>query len=383
MAVFVLSIVGLGLAISAYSKTMQQGLLIAFVTLVPMVLLSGLFTPVDNMPDWIQAITWADPLRFALLSVRRIYLADASWAHIAYTMIPTAAVAAVSLPLCIPLLQKTTMRKKTAKARTDGQATRQALVDAAGILAARHGWASVRAKDVCKLAGVSAASVNYWFGSRDELYREVVRQIPEGLIDGKLEEYFQSNAEPLEKVRRVLETFLMAPRGRGQWHLALWAREVFTGPSEEFIRVVRASGTKHVMSIRRIIAAYLGIPDEGPEIETIVMAVMSPCLLVVASSPEVIKETYPNLMDAKGKEVAVEQLLSILADAQAKAQGRNVVSGVLVFKKIFVFSSSSASNLRLAAANTSKAHDIRLLHRKKADRRECHRDDALRTSTWV
>lgn len=94
--------------------------------------------------------------------------------------------------------------------------------------------------------------------------------------------------------------------------LALWAREVFTGPSEEFIRVVRASGTKHVMSIRRIIAAYLGIPDEGPEIETIVMAVMSPCLLVVASSPEVIKETYPNLMDAKGKEVAVEQLLSIL-----------------------------------------------------------------------
>ena len=192
------------------------------------------------------------------------------------------------------------MRKKTAKARTDGQATRQALVDAAGILAARHGWASVRAKDVCKLAGVSAASVNYWFGSRDELYREVVRQIPEGLIDGKLEEYFQSNAEPLEKVRRVLETFLMG------------AREVFTGPSEEFIRVVRASGTKHVMSIRRIIAAYLGIPDEGPEIETIVMAVMSPCLLVVASSPEVIKETYPNLMDAKGKEVAVEQLLSIL-----------------------------------------------------------------------
>ena len=107
------------------------------------------------------------------------------------------------------------MRKKTAKARTDGQATRQALVDAAGILAARHGWASVRAKDVCKLAGVSAASVNYWFGSRDELYREVVRQIPEGLIDGKLEEYFQSNAEPLEKVRRVLETFLMASRGRG------------------------------------------------------------------------------------------------------------------------------------------------------------------------
>lgn len=33
------------------------------------------------------------------------------------------------------------MRKENAKARTDGRATRQALIDAAGILAARHGWA--------------------------------------------------------------------------------------------------------------------------------------------------------------------------------------------------------------------------------------------------
>ena len=106
MTIFVLAVVGLGLAISAYSKTMQQGLLIAFVALVPMVLLSGLFSPVDNMPDWIQAITWADLLRFALLSVRRIYLADASWIHIAKTMIPTAAVAAVSLPLAYHYFKK-------------------------------------------------------------------------------------------------------------------------------------------------------------------------------------------------------------------------------------------------------------------------------------
>lgn len=106
MAVFVLSVVGLGLAISAYSKTMQQGLLIAFVVLVPMVLLSGLFSPVENMPEWIQTLTLFDPLRFALLSVRRIYLADAGWLHVAKIMIPTAAVAAVSLPLAYHYFKK-------------------------------------------------------------------------------------------------------------------------------------------------------------------------------------------------------------------------------------------------------------------------------------
>lgn len=99
LLIFILSIVGLGLAISAYSRTMQQALLIVFVLLVPMVLLGGLFTPVANMPDWLQLMTYADPLRFALLAVRRIYLADAGWKEIFLTMWPAIAVAAVTLPL--------------------------------------------------------------------------------------------------------------------------------------------------------------------------------------------------------------------------------------------------------------------------------------------
>lgn len=106
LLVFVLAVVGMGLAISAYSKTMQQGLLIAFVCLVPMVLLSGLFSPVENMADWVRALTWLDLLRFALVSVRRIYLADAGWLQIVKTMIPTAAMAAVTLPLAYRYFKK-------------------------------------------------------------------------------------------------------------------------------------------------------------------------------------------------------------------------------------------------------------------------------------
>lgn len=99
LLIFILSIVGLGLAISAYSRTMQQALLIAFVLLVPMVLLGGLFTPVANMPEWLQLLTYADPLRFALAAVRRIYLADAGYEEIFLTMWPAIVVAAVTLPL--------------------------------------------------------------------------------------------------------------------------------------------------------------------------------------------------------------------------------------------------------------------------------------------
>ena len=106
LLIFILSIVGIGLAISAYSKSMQQALLIAFALLVPMVLLAGLFTPVDNMPGWLQALTYADPLRFALLAVRRIYLADAGWGEILRTLWPTIVVAMVMLPLARHYFEK-------------------------------------------------------------------------------------------------------------------------------------------------------------------------------------------------------------------------------------------------------------------------------------
>lgn len=106
LVIFIVTVVSLGLAISAYSKTMQQGLLIAFVFLIPMVLLSGLFTPVENMPAWIEFLTYFDPLRFALLAVRRIYLADAGWTETLVTLWPTIAMALVSLPLAYHYFKK-------------------------------------------------------------------------------------------------------------------------------------------------------------------------------------------------------------------------------------------------------------------------------------
>ena len=77
---------------------MQQGLILTFVLLVPMVLLSGLFAPVQNMPDWLQLLTYADPLRFALAGIRRIYLAGASLSEVLVMMWPVWVMAIIGLP---------------------------------------------------------------------------------------------------------------------------------------------------------------------------------------------------------------------------------------------------------------------------------------------
>ena len=87
LLVFTLGSAGIGLCLSAVSLTMQQAML------------SGFTTPVSSMPDAMQAATFANPLRFALVCVRRIYLEGASLADIAGNFIPMLAVAAATLPL--------------------------------------------------------------------------------------------------------------------------------------------------------------------------------------------------------------------------------------------------------------------------------------------
>ncbi len=60
LAVFLLSSVGVGLMISSLAVTQQQGMLGAFLFMVPAILLSGFATPIANMPRAIQAITLLD-----------------------------------------------------------------------------------------------------------------------------------------------------------------------------------------------------------------------------------------------------------------------------------------------------------------------------------
>jgi len=97
--VFILSCVGIGLSISAISNSMQQVMVYCFVLLMPMVLLSGMATPVENMPEILQKITYADPMRFALNSVRRIYLEGCNFLDVWENFLPMLIVAAITLPL--------------------------------------------------------------------------------------------------------------------------------------------------------------------------------------------------------------------------------------------------------------------------------------------
>lgn len=76
MFVFVCSIVGVGLFVSTFSFTQQQAILGSFLFMSPSIILSGFATPIENMPRWLQMVSYFIPLRYYLVNAKGIFLKD-------------------------------------------------------------------------------------------------------------------------------------------------------------------------------------------------------------------------------------------------------------------------------------------------------------------
>ncbi len=73
--VYLLTTLGLGLFVSTISNTQQQAMMTTtFFFMLPMVYLSGFIFPIENMPWWIQPLTYLIPLRYFLVILRDLFL---------------------------------------------------------------------------------------------------------------------------------------------------------------------------------------------------------------------------------------------------------------------------------------------------------------------
>jgi ABC-2 type transport system permease protein len=71
---FLICMLGAGLLISTVSSTQQQAMVTAFFFIMPAVTFSGFGFPISTMPQWLQYMTYASPLRYFLVVLRGTYL---------------------------------------------------------------------------------------------------------------------------------------------------------------------------------------------------------------------------------------------------------------------------------------------------------------------
>ncbi|WP_417810038.1 ABC transporter permease [Thioclava sp.] len=97
LILFVVSVTGIGLMISSIASTQQQALLGAFLFMVPSIILSGFATPIANMPALVQDLTLINPMRYALVVIRRCFLEQPSFSSLVPQYTAMAVLALLSL----------------------------------------------------------------------------------------------------------------------------------------------------------------------------------------------------------------------------------------------------------------------------------------------
>jgi len=73
-SVYLVVILGMGLFISTLANTQQQAMFIAWFIMILFILLGGVFTPTESMPDWAQFIAFFNPVAQFIKAMRMIML---------------------------------------------------------------------------------------------------------------------------------------------------------------------------------------------------------------------------------------------------------------------------------------------------------------------
>lgn len=107
-SIYILVVLGIGLFISNFTDTQQQAMFIAWFFTVIFILMSGLFTPIESMPEWAQILTEFNPIKYFVEVMRMVMLKGSGFMDILPQLLKTLLYAAIMNGLAVWSYKKTT-----------------------------------------------------------------------------------------------------------------------------------------------------------------------------------------------------------------------------------------------------------------------------------
>jgi ABC-2 type transport system permease protein len=107
-AIYLVVALAIGLWVSTLVETQQQAMFVTFFIMMVYLLMSGLFTPIDSMPRWVQVLSEFTPVRHFVQISRAILVKGAGLAEIARPLLILVVYAAVMLTLAVRQYSKRT-----------------------------------------------------------------------------------------------------------------------------------------------------------------------------------------------------------------------------------------------------------------------------------
>jgi ABC-2 type transport system permease protein len=105
--IFLIAVLGMALFISTFSGTQQQFMFIAFFFMIIFILMSGIFTPYESMPQWAQTFNLANPVAYLMRINRMVMLKGSGMTDIARELFSLAVIAVLFTMLAVNRYKKT------------------------------------------------------------------------------------------------------------------------------------------------------------------------------------------------------------------------------------------------------------------------------------
>ncbi len=100
-SLYMLVVLGFGLFLSNNSSSQQQVMFMTFFFMLTFILMSGIFTPVESMPDWAQKVNIINPFAYFMKVMRMILLKGSGFKDIIHEFISISIYAVSILTLAI------------------------------------------------------------------------------------------------------------------------------------------------------------------------------------------------------------------------------------------------------------------------------------------
>ena len=175
----------------------------------------------------------------------------------------------------------------TRASRTDGEATRARILQAAGELFGSRGFAETTSKAVAAHAGVDLASINYHFGSRSGLYKDTMIEDLRLLFTfDALRHLLNAQLRASERIIILMSKFVsQATSAQTNWHLGLLAAEVMAPSSHQQVLFQTESAPK-LSLVRQLVAEIIGIDADDPVVTRCMFSVGAPCIMMLIARRE-------------------------------------------------------------------------------------------------
>ena len=142
--------------------------------------------------------------------------------------------------------------------------TRTRVLKAAARLFAERGFNHVSVRDICEEAGSNVASVNYHFGDKLGLYRELIDTVAEGIKCTKVPVLETEPTESPEDrlrtyIRRYLHLLFGSAKEQAAWMEALIAHEMLE-PTPALEWIIEKGMKPATDSINQLVSELVGLP---------------------------------------------------------------------------------------------------------------------------